>query len=148
MVIDCCHSGRFKSGGMSEHLKGEGRFVLTSSRSKELSQDANETDQPSTFTKYVVEALLSSEIDSNKDGYISINELYDFVLPRIYEETKQRPCRIFDKSVGELALAKSNVDSPTPAADKKTAKTGQPILAVSTTQLFIDDVEMDEVLPE
>lgn len=148
IVIDCCHSGRFKSGGMSEHLKGEGRFVLTSSRSKELSQDATDVDQPSTFTKYVVEALLSGEVDTNKDGYISINELYDFVLPKIYEETKQRPCRIFDKAVGELALAKSNADAPTPVAEKSSSSAERPILAVSTTQLLIDDVEAGEVLPE
>jgi len=148
MIIDCCHSGRFKSGGMSEHLKGEGRFVLTSSRSKELSEDATEADQASTFTRYVAEALLSSEIDTNKDGYISINELYDYVLPKIYEETKQRPCRIFDKAVGELALAKSNADAPTPVIDKPGRDTGSPILAVSTTELFVDGVEEGEVLPE
>jgi hypothetical protein len=148
IVIDCCHSGRFKSAGMSESLKGEGRFIITSSRSKELSEDATQADQPSAFTKYVVEALLSSEVDTNKDGYISINELYDYVLPKIYENTKQRPHRIFDKAVGELALAKSNVDSPMPVAAKAGSSVEKPVLSVSTNELFIDDVEDGEILPD
>lgn len=148
IVIDCCHSGRFKSAAMSEHLKGEGRFVITSSRAKELSEDAREADQPSTFTKYVVQALLSSEVDTNKDGYISINELYDYVLPRIHEETKQRPHRIFDKAVGELALAKSNADAPRPVAQTEKKSQAKPKLSVSTTQLDITDVEPGEELPD
>ena len=148
IVIDCCHSGRFKSAVMSEYLKGEGRFVITSSRAKELSEDATETDQPSTFTKYVVEALLSSAVDTNKDGYISINELYDYVLPRIHEETKQRPHRSFDRATGELALAKSNADAPRPVAKKEKKSQGKPILSVSTTQVEIADVEPGEELPD
>ena len=147
IVIDCCHSGRFKAAAMSENLKGEGRFVITSSRPNELAEDATEVDQSSPFTRFVVEALLSSEVDTNKDGYISINELYDYVLPKIYEENKQRPCRIFDRTVAEVALAKSNADAPMPVMERMKSSEARPVLSVSTTKLIIDDVEVGEVLP-
>ncbi|MBN2343846.1 MAG: caspase family protein [Deltaproteobacteria bacterium] len=155
IIIDCCHSGRFKSGGLSENLQGEGRFVLTSSRSKELSQDARCTDEPSVFTRYLVDALLSSEVDTDKDGYISVNEVYNYILPKIYDETKQRPHRIYDKAVGDLALGKSREtdgDSGVPSDigaghGDVGAATEKPILCVSTELLNIDDVEAGETLP-
>src|SRR6266511_2549816 len=30
VILDCCHSGAFKSGGLPMRLKGTGRFLLTS----------------------------------------------------------------------------------------------------------------------
>ncbi len=151
IIIDACHSGRFKGGAMSEHLHGEGRFVLTSSRAKELSGDADEANKPSTFTGYLVNALLSSEVDSNKDGFISINEAYDYIYPRILEETKQRPHRIFDKTTGEVALGRSVGHEPSQASQNQLQSQDQmtkPMLNVSCTQIDIRDIEPNEELPE
>jgi len=150
IILDCCHSGRFK-GGLPDNLRGEGRFVLTSTRARELAADAPEMDAPSVFTRCMTEALLSGEVDTNKDGYVSINEVYNFVLDRIVHESKQRPQRKFDDTVGEVALGRCLVKSKTRSAQarrKKKTSVGRPSLNVSETRIEIEDVEPSEDLPE
>jgi len=150
IILDCCHSGRFK-GGMPDNLRGEGRFVLTSTRARELAVDAVEADAPSVFTRFMTEALLSGEVDTNKDGYVSINEVYNFVLDRIVHESKQRPQRKFDETVGEVALGRCLVKSKTKSTRTRSkANTGgqHPRLNVSETIINITDVEPSEELPE
>jgi len=108
IILDCCHSGAFKGGGeISQTLAGEGRFILTSSRSSELSSDATGVDAPSAFTKHLVKALVSGEVDASADGFISIGEVYNYVLPRLHSETKQLPERHFYEAVGDLLLGRA-----------------------------------------
>lgn len=150
IILDCCHSGRFK-GGLPDNLCGEGRFVLTSTRARELAVDAPEADAPSVFTRFLTEALLSGEVDTNKDGYVSVNEVYDFVLNRIVNETKQRPQRKFDEAVGEVALGrctvkpKTKIDRP---VTREPVVSERPVLNVSETNIELTDVEPTESLPD
>jgi hypothetical protein len=58
IILDCCHSGAFKSGDLSQALKGTGRFLLTSCRSRELAHDAHQANHTSVFTHHLVEGLL------------------------------------------------------------------------------------------
>lgn len=109
LIFDCCHSGGFKGGDLPQSLQGEGRFVITSSTSEELTTDTDNPDAPSPFTKYLHEALLSDGIDQNQDGYVSVNEVYEYIFPRIYKETKQRPQRKFGDTSGDLPLCKRKV---------------------------------------
>lgn len=146
IILDCCHSGRFK-GSIPDNLRGEGRFVLTSTRTRELAEDASDLDTPSVFTRYLTEALLSGEVDTNRDGYVSVNEVYDFVLDRIVQETKQRPQRKFDDTVGEVALGRSVGQRKRPLGKKASTRKQRPKLNVSVTNIEIDDVELDEKLP-
>ncbi len=152
VILDCCNSGIFKGGmDIPKNLMGEGRFVITSSRAKELSVDALEKTGYSAFTKHLIQALLSNEVDINKDRFISLNEVYDYVLPRLQEETRQNPKRNFDGAVGELAISKANEKSPElsrPDDDEPKISPHPPILAVSSTVIEIRDVQPDEKLPE
>ena len=154
LVLDCCHSGSFKGLDLPETLKGTGRFLLTSCRSRELAVDAGEGDGPSAFTKCLVEALLSGEVDSNRDGFVSLNEVYDYVLPRLKAASKQIPQRYFDRTVAEVAMGRSAFGTPVaaaappppaPAADDG----GRPALNVSETSIDLDDVRPgEELAPE
>ncbi|WP_167613566.1 caspase, EACC1-associated type [Maribellus sediminis] len=152
VILDCCNSGKFKgSMDIPKHLLGEGRFVITSSRAKELSVDADEKDGYSAFTKHLILALLSNEIDTNKDGYISLNEVYDYIIPRLEKETKQKPKRNFSGSGGEVAIGRSSEAAPgskliAPGSVEPGAQ--KPILAISSSEIEIKDVSPDEVLPE
>lgn len=158
IILDCCYSGRFKGGGdIPQNLLGEGRFVITSSRSRVLSKDAEDSEGRSPFTKYLVQSLLSGEVDVNRDNYVSINEVYNYILPRLREETKQIPQRNYDGAVGELAIGKSiaagNVTLSNPVQSELTksavsVKSERPILAVSESVLEINDVMPGERLPE
>ena len=111
-----------------------------------MSEDAEDSEGRSPFTKYLVESLLSGEVDVNRDNYVSINEVYDYILPRLREETKQNPQRNFDKAVGELAIGQSiaagNVSPPVPVQSR------QPRLAVSESIIQLMDVMPGERLPE
>jgi len=152
VILDCCNSGRFKGEqDIPQNLLGEGRFIITSSRSKEPSVDAKDHDGYSAFTKYMIQALLSSEVDTNKDQFISLNELYSYILPKLQAETKQHPKRNFIGVVGELAIGKSNIIIPENINEiKKGSKQSRipPVLAVSVDSIEIRDVSPDEKLPE
>jgi hypothetical protein len=150
VILDCCHSGRFKGGdgagsALPLRLKGEGRYVMTSSRADQVSRDAQTDDAPSAFTHFLVQSLLSPETDTDEDGYVSITEAYDYVLQHLFASTKQRAQAHFDKIVGNLALGRSafagttvervvSVDEPVP------------VLAVSESAIELSGVRRSERL--
>ena len=150
IILDCCNSGNFKSGELPQSLQGEGRFVITSSHSNQLSRDTDNTNHPSPFTKYLAEALLADEIDTNSDGFISINEVYEYVFPKLHQETKQRPQRKFGNTVGDLPLCKRKPTTlqPSQAIEHKTMNlgSGKPKLNVSEQTIQIRAVGFDEQL--
>lgn len=104
IVLDCCHSGAFKSGNLQDSLTGEGRFLLTSCRRGELAADADIDTGSSVFTKHLVDGLRSGAPDRNHDGYVSLSELYDFVHEQLRAESKQIPQRNFAGG-GDPAIA-------------------------------------------
>lgn len=106
VVLDCCYSGSFKSGAvLPRRLAGEGRFVLTSSRRAQLSSDADAASEPSPFTHHLAQALTGAAPDSDRDGLISIDDVYHYVRDRLREVAGSTPQRSFDQAVGELTMA-------------------------------------------
>ena len=95
----------------------------------------------------MVQALLSSEVDINRDNFISLNEVYNYILPKLQLETKQNPQRNFDGAVGELAISKSNILLEKPDLPRE-GETRRSQLAVSTNSIEIKDVMFDETLRE
>ncbi|WP_418604121.1 caspase family protein [Hwangdonia sp.] len=152
LILDCCHSGSFKGGDLPQSLLGEGRFVITSSSSEELTADTNKPDSPSPFTKYLTEALLADEIDRNQDGYVSINEVYEYIYPRINKETKQRPQRKFGDTSGDLPLCrrkplpKKELDAIKEKDKTMNLGSGKPRLNVSEQKIDHLGVAFDEDL--
>ena len=143
VILDCCHSGAFKGGGLPTHLRGSGRFVLTSSRRGQLSVDSSAVSGPSLFTRHLAEALTLGTLDDNDDGFVSLNEVYNYVLERLGEESKQIPQRHFDNTVGDPPLARSRRGTPGPVPRLE----GAPVLEISESEIVIRDVQADEVLP-
>jgi hypothetical protein len=124
LILDCCHSGAFARGakgaagasvGTATAFEGTGygRVVLTAT---DATQYAWEDDQVSgealnsLFTRYLVEGLQSGEADINKDGRITVDELYDYIYPRVVKQTpKQTPGKWSYKEQGEIVIASSSV---------------------------------------
>ena len=89
MLLDCCYSGAFASGSKSDrspHLRdalgGSGRAILTASNALEYAWEGDElSGDPvgSTFTTAITAGLASGEADRNRDGLVSIDDLYDHV---------------------------------------------------------------------
>ncbi len=114
IILDCCHSGAFKGGNLPEALRGEGRFVLTSCRGEELANDADRANGTSRFTQHLIDGLLTEAPDLDGDGYVDLEELYDYVHKRLTTEGKQRPQRHFGGG-GEVFIARRRAAAATGA---------------------------------
>lgn len=127
LLLDCCYGGAFAQGvavrasGDAHVLDsfpsgklggGRGRAVITASNSFEYAFEDNEltasgTQRPSVFTSAVVEGLATGDADHDEDGWVSLNELYDYVFDRVRAQNPhQTPSRDVEMQ-GEFYLARS-----------------------------------------
>jgi transposase-like protein len=112
VILDCCYSGAFINRGRGvkfdssatgvpsdfvKQLSESGRVVLTSSTGTETSWDT-EALRHGVFTYYLLKAFSWLEVvDSNGDGYISAEELFEYAQPRAvaytntFDSTTQHP---------------------------------------------------------
>jgi uncharacterized caspase-like protein len=92
LLLDCCFSGAFAAGMLSksdgtvqlgQEFQGQGRAVLTSSRATEYSFEGGRlTDnraRPSAFTDVLIQGLRTGAADRDRDGWVSLDELYSYV---------------------------------------------------------------------
>jgi hypothetical protein len=96
--------------GMTKAFQGYGRFVLTSSDATQFAWEGDkvigETDN-SLFTHFLVKGL-EGEADSDGDGRITVDELYDYTYDQISRVTpKQTPTKSSSKQEGEIVLRQS-----------------------------------------
>jgi hypothetical protein len=127
LLLDCCYSGAFARGVLSrasdrvdikERFDGRGRIVLTASSAMEYSFEGDELageGQPSVFTSALVRGLSTGEADRNRDGFISIDELYDFAFDQVRAVTpSQTPGKwVFDVQ-GDFYIARSGLEAKAP----------------------------------
>jgi hypothetical protein len=127
LLLDCCYGGAFAQGvkvraaGDVNVLDsfpqgrtggGRGRAVITASGAMEFAFEGDRLgdDQrrlPSVFTTALVEGLETGEADLDEDGWISLDELYDYLFDKVREQNPhQTPSRQFELE-GELYLARS-----------------------------------------
>ncbi len=103
LLLDCCYSGAFlpgSKGDTSVHVKdelaGHGRAVLTATNRTEYAWEGGRLGElepePSRFTGAVIEGLRTGEADGNRDGLVSVKDLYEYVYERLHaERARQRP---------------------------------------------------------
>jgi caspase domain-containing protein len=127
LLLDCCYGGAFGKGvtvrssgdvNVSDSFPenrvggGRGRAVITASSSIEYAFEGDRladdnTQRPSVFTTALVEGLATGDADRDEDGWVSLNELYDYVFERVRAQTPhQTPSRDVEMQ-GELYLARS-----------------------------------------
>jgi hypothetical protein len=116
VFLDCCNSGAFPQGtkaevgglmGMTMAFQGYGRYVLTASDATQYAWEGDkiigETDN-SLFTHFLVKGL-EGDADSDGDGKITVDELYDYAYEEISKVTpKQTPTKGTSKQEGEIVL--------------------------------------------
>lgn len=118
LVLDCCHSGAFAKGAkgesdlaLGERFEGRGRVVLTGSRGTEYSFEHDQvvgTSTSSVFTGALVEGLRSGDADRDRDGVVSVGELYDYAYDTVRsKEARQTPTLWTYGAEGDLAVAQS-----------------------------------------
>ena len=105
LLLDCCYSGAFARGmtaradkgvDVRDQLGGHGRAVITASSSMEYAFEGDALTEleeaPSVFTSAVVRGLETGDADGNRDGYITVEELYQYVYDEVRNATpNQRP---------------------------------------------------------
>ncbi len=100
LILDCCFSGAvgevFARGGVDDHLqlmsRGQGTFIMTASTGIEVAVE-KEGDQNGLFTKHLVQGIRSGEADKNEDGFVDMQELYEYVYEKVREEGAQEPMK-------------------------------------------------------
>jgi ABC-type multidrug transport system ATPase subunit len=138
LLLDCCYAGAFerslvnRSGrelGIEHYFGGRGRAVITASRAMEYAFEAGPaalqprhlTDthevQPSVFTRALVEGLDTGEADRDQDGFVGLDELYEYVYDKVRAVTpNQTPGKWTFGMEGGLYIARRSHPVTTPAA--------------------------------
>src|SRR6201996_3377542 len=148
LLLDCCYGGAFAQGvtvraaGDVNVLDsfpadrtggGRGRAVITASTAMEYAFEGEQlTDgqprQPSLFTTALTEGLATGDADRDEDGWVSLNELYEYVFDAVQDRNpNQTPSRQVDMQ-GELYLARSQrrrIQAAPLPADLQAAMTDQ-----------------------
>ena len=122
LILDCCHSGSFAQGargvvGESVGTKsafegiGYGRVVLTATDATQYAWEGDEVigdAENSVFTSYLLQGLRTGEADTDSDGDITLDELYDYVYGKVVTATpKQTPGKWSYRQQGELVIARN-----------------------------------------
>jgi TonB family protein len=132
MLLDCCHSGAFartKAGGAvntgkyftgSTPEEGRGKFILTACDAFQYSFEGEAVEGVGTnsvFTDAVIHGLRTGGADTDHDGLITLDELYDYVFHRVRERTPQQTPRKWASDVeGSVVIAANPnpVEAPLP----------------------------------
>ncbi len=122
LILDCCYSGAFARGmvaksdnsvGTLDQFPGTGRIVLTASDATQYSLEpasaAGEcTPSLSIFTESLIDGLQTGAADINRDGHITLDELYEYTLARVLERTPaQKPMKWVLGATGEIIIARN-----------------------------------------
>jgi len=121
LILDCCHSGAFARGtkgnlgnsvGTAAAFEGSGygRVVLTASDATQYAWEGDQVigdAENSLFTHYVLEGIKSGAADTNGDGQITVDELYDYVYEHVIRQTpRQTPGKWSYKEQGQIVIAR------------------------------------------
>jgi len=97
--------------GTRERFEGRGRVVLTASDAMQYAYEGDHLigeGMRSVFTEALVTGLETGKADMDKDGYVSLDELYNYVYDRVTSETKQQQPRKWALDVqGEIVIARN-----------------------------------------
>ncbi len=125
ILLDCCYSGAagqgFK-GAVDDQLQqlnnARGTYLVTSSTELQVSHESA-AEGLSLFTKHLIAGLETGEADKDGDGWVSMNELYDYVQGKVVAENPaQQPTKHVKEERGGLWIAKSGRDSRKERAEK------------------------------
>ena len=163
LILDCCYSGAFAKGmiaksgsiigssiGSIERFQGRGRVILTASDAMQYAFEENSriqgTGVHSIFSSAIIDGLSTFRADENKDGIITIDELYDYVDEYVtYRTPDQRPSIWAYEVQGEMVIATKpqtlpETIIPTPQTEKKiepvSSEKGETSLETEPTEII------------
>ena len=153
LILDCCHSGAFAQG--SKAMTGEsagtgpafegigyGRVVLTATDATQYAWEGDKVigqADRSVFTHYLIEGLRTGEADTDLDGTITLDEMYDYVYEKVVTVTpSQTPGKWSYKQQGDIVIARNPHPPAKPAApSSEIFDTARHFAAVKTARLIV-----------
>ncbi|MEU4615316.1 caspase, EACC1-associated type [Streptomyces umbrinus] len=126
LLLDCCFSGSavqgFRSKGASHSatapvVEAGGVHVITASQHWEQAF-TTDADQPSQFTRAMVEGLHSGQADLDGDGQVSANDLFRYIsrdLRKAPDGRRQTPTQSSLQVTGDIYLADASTGRQIPA---------------------------------
>ncbi|MBW4585519.1 GUN4 domain-containing protein [Aetokthonos hydrillicola Thurmond2011] len=121
LILDCCFSGAFAQGmsareilpsidkEIEQQLGGEGRAVLTSSTSAQVSF---EDEGGGVYTRYLVEGI-EKGVAADNDGMITVATLHEYAKRKVQSAQPAMKPEIFSVKEGyTICLAKAPVGDP------------------------------------
>jgi Caspase domain len=135
LLLDCCYGGAFGQGvavraagdvNVLDNFPtgrlggGRGRAVITASNAMEYAFEGEQlaTDdhpRPSIFTSALVQGLTTGDADRDEDGWVSLDELYDYVFDAVRAKNPhQTPTRDIEMQ-GDFLVARSRRRRVVPA---------------------------------
>lgn len=126
LLLDCCFSGSavqgFRSKGASHSatapvVEASGVHVITASQHWEQAF-TTDADQPSQFTRAIVEGLHSGQADLDGDGQVSANDLFRYIsrdLRKAPDGRRQTPTQSSLQVTGDIYLADAAAGRQIPA---------------------------------
>jgi len=133
VILDCCHSGAFgdwisRDAGeiqFEPQLGGRGRVVLTASAAIDYSYERS-GEELAVYTRYLIEGMRSGAADRDEDGYVSVDELHDYVVEKLQKSAPGMSPQRYVKQDGEkIRLTKAIVADPTRRYRKAVKRYGQ-----------------------
>ncbi len=152
VLLDCCYSGAFDprakgdvSVNLRERLAGTGTAVITATNALQYAWEGDHfaevgQGQMSAFTSAIVGGLRTGNADLDRDGWVSVEDLYLYVNDRIAASgARQTPKRWLLGGEGSLMIARhAGVRAATPepgsaprAAASTTASHSEQLLSSS-----------------
>jgi formylglycine-generating enzyme required for sulfatase activity/uncharacterized caspase-like protein len=108
IILDCCYSGAFAEGlnakdaqqlDLKNEFGGEGRAILTSSSSVELSYEREEGEL-SVYTDYLLEGITTGSADIDEDGWVSVDEAHTYAQKQVKNEARGMNPKIYSSEEG------------------------------------------------
>lgn len=119
VLLDCCYSGAFAAGfeakasgdvAVDQQLSGSGTVIIASSGALEYAFEGDRVSDPqrppSIFTDAVIEGLRTGAADLDRDGWITVHELYTYVYDIVRDRAPQTPTYL-SRVEGTVYLART-----------------------------------------
>jgi Caspase domain len=126
VILDCCNSGAFspelatraadvKAG--QEVLRGRGSVILTASNALQFAYErgtgALKGEPPAgLFTSALISGLRTGLADRDGDGWVSVHNLYEYVVDKLHEENVDQSPSIWSDLSGDLRVARNPYHLP------------------------------------
>lgn len=120
LLLDCCYGGAFAKGmhvkadpavHTAEQFDARGLVVVTASDSTQYAFDGDKlhgSPTPSRFTAVLVDGLASGAADVDRDGFVTVDDAYDFVRRRLADDGVPQSPRKWEFDVsGHIVLART-----------------------------------------